>query len=181
MSVQRIASRYAKSLFDSATEQNKLDRVLADMKSFITTSQNSEFAAFLKSPIISISKKMEVVKALFDGKFDPLTLSFMAIVFEKKREAFLPEMGEEFVQLYRDSKNISSMKLITAAPVSETVLGTIKTKLAQGMTTSGQLEITAAVDESLIGGFVVDFGDKQYNASVAHQLKELKRKFSATR
>lgn len=180
MSTQRIASRYAKSLFDSAIEQNKLDRVLEDMKSFIRTSEDDDFSGFLKSPIISIPKKLGVLKALFAEKFDPLTFSFLSMAFEKKREAFLPEMGEEFVQLYRNSKNISSMKLVTATPISEAVLETIKSKLTAGMAKGGQLEITTEVDESLIGGFVADFGDKLYNASISHQLKELKRKFSVS-
>ncbi len=180
MSTQRIASRYAQSLFDSAIEQNKLDRVLADMKSFVRTSENDEFLGFLKSPIISISQKQGVIKALFADKFDPLTFSFLKMAFEKKREAFLPEMGEEFVQLYRNSKNISSMKLITATPISDAILETIKSKLTAGMKGGGQLEITTEVDQSLIGGFIADFGDKVYNASVSHRLKELKRKFSAS-
>lgn len=178
MSVERIASRYAKSLFDSATEQNKLEKVLEDIKGFLKVSKNDEFASFLKSPIISVSKKNNVIKALFEGKIDSMTLSFLMMTFEKKREPFLPEIGEEFVSLYRASKHISSMKLITAAPVSDAVLKTIQAKLSQAA--SGQLEITTEVDESLIGGFIADFGDKVYNASVAHQLKELKRKFSTS-
>ncbi len=178
MSVQRIASRYAKSLFDSAVEQNKVMDILEDVKSLLNTSKDAEFSGFLKNPIIPVKNKLEVVKALFGGKFNPLTMSFLNLIFEKRRETVLPEIAGEFVNLYRASKNISSMKLVTATTVSEEVLGAIKDKLASGMTSGGTLEITTEVDNSLIGGFIADFGDKLYDASVAHQLKELKRKFS---
>jgi F-type H+-transporting ATPase subunit delta len=34
------------------------------------------------------------------------------------------------------------------------------------------------VDPAIIGGFILRMGDKQYNASVANRLQELRREFS---
>ena len=64
MSVQRIASRYAKSLIDLAVEQNKLDRVLEDVNSFREVLKHREFKLLTKSPIVSTSKKKEIFKAM---------------------------------------------------------------------------------------------------------------------
>jgi F-type H+-transporting ATPase subunit delta len=70
MSVIRIASRYAKSLIDLAVEQDKLERVLEDVKTFQKAVSNREFYLLLKSPIINATKKQQIFKALFGDKFD---------------------------------------------------------------------------------------------------------------
>ena len=68
MSSYRIASRYAKSLIDLATEQGKLDKVVEDMTYFAEVSKLRDVAVLLKSPIIKADKKGKVLKAVFGGK-----------------------------------------------------------------------------------------------------------------
>jgi len=76
MSVTRIASRYAKSLLDLATEQGKVDKVLEDMKTFNEAAAQRDFELVLKSPIIKSDKKQAILKEIFGGQFDELTMIF---------------------------------------------------------------------------------------------------------
>jgi len=41
-----------------------------------------------------------------------------------------------------------------------------------------KITIENIIDPAIIGGFILRIGDKQYNASVANRLQELKREFS---
>ena len=54
----------------------------------------------------------------------------------------------------------------------------IKAKLEASGAVNGNVELETKVDANLIGGFVLQFGDKLYDASVANQLKKLKKEFS---
>jgi len=173
MSVIRIASRYAKSLLELAKDQGKLDTVVEDIKTFNGATQNRDLFLLLKSPIVKGSKKLEIFKSIFDGKIDELTMAFMDIVIRKGREAYLPEMGAEFLNQYKALNKVSTVTLTTAQPISETALEAIKAKLLGSDITEESLDITTAVDESLIGGFVVQVGDKLVDASVAHKLREM--------
>jgi len=173
MSVIRIASRYAKSLLDLAKEQGKLDAVVEDIKTFNGATQNRDLFLLLKSPIVKGSKKLEIFKSIFDGKLDQLTMSFMDIVIRKGRESFLPEIGAEFLNQYKALNKVSTVKLTTAQPISDTALEAIKAKLLGSNITEESLEITTALDEDLIGGFVVQVGDKLVDASVAYKLREM--------
>ena len=66
MSDYRVASRYAKSLIDLATEQNILDAICADIKLLKQTiEQNSALENVLKSPVIKGDKKMAVITQIF--------------------------------------------------------------------------------------------------------------------
>ena len=178
MSTYRIASRYAKSLLDLAIEQNKLDTVLGDINAFLSATKHREFALLLKSPIVKPDKKEQVMEAIFKAGADPLTYSFMQIILRKGRESQLAEIAQEFINQYREIKGISTVHISSAAPLSPESLEAIRQKLVQSKMTRGNIEFTTSVDKDLIGGFVISFEDKLYDASVSHQLEELRKQFS---
>ncbi|PSR14348.1 MAG: ATP synthase F1 subunit delta [Bacteroidetes bacterium] len=177
MSVQRIAGRYAKSLIELAQEHHKLDRVLADVTSFQQVAQHKDFALMLKSPIVNAGKKLSIVEALFGSKYDELTLAFLRILINKGREPYLPEIASEFIAQYKKLNHISTVKVTTAEPLSIAALASLQKKLEASSFTDTKVEITTAVDQELIGGFVLEIGDRIYDASVQQKLDELKRSF----
>jgi len=173
MSVIRIASRYAKSLLDLAKDQNVMDEVVSDMEGFSKMVENRDLYLLLKSPIINVGKKGQIFDALFDGKVNKLTKAFLDIVLRKGRESFLPEIATEFMNQYKAMKGISSVTLTTAAPISSEALEAIKAKLLASTATDQVVDVETKVDESIIGGFIVEVGDKLIDASVSHKLAEL--------
>lgn len=175
MSVIRIASRYAKSLLDLAKDQNVLPSVVEDITGLQKMVQNRDLYLLLKSPIITADKKGKIFDALFEGKVNKLTKAFFDIIIKKGREGYLPEIADEFINQYRNFKGISSVKVTTAAPLTDAALESIKAKLLESDATQQAIEIETEVDESLIGGFVIQIEDKLLDASVAHKLRELSK------
>ncbi len=177
MSVQRIAGRYAKSLIELAQEQGSLDTVIEDLQSFKQVTANRDFLLLLKSPIVNASKKLAIVDSLFAGKYNELTLAFFRILINKGREEYLPEIANEFIRQYKRIKHISTVKVTTASPLSEGMLEILRKKLEDMKETDDHVEVITTVDPSLLGGFVLEFDDKIYDASAAQKLEELKREF----
>ena len=177
MSVTRIATRYAKSLVDLAIEQNKLEKVKEDVQAFEKATAVRDFQMLMKSPIVKGGKKWSVIQKIFDGKFDPLTMAFMKILVDKGREGYLPEIAAEFNSLFKRKNEISSVKIITAKKLSDSVLASIKSKLEKSDNTYKNIEIEVEVQPELIGGFVIEFDDRLYDSSVKHKLDLLKKEF----
>ena len=123
--------------------------------------------------INNAGKKADIFNALFEGKVNKLTKAFFDICLRKGREGYLPEIAGEFLNQYKRMKGISSVKLTTAAPISAATIESIKSKLLASEVTDQSVEIETNVDESLIGGFVVQIGDKLIDASVSHKLAQL--------
>jgi len=176
MSVAAVATRYAKSLIDIAVEQNKLEKIHDDMQGFKSSLASRDLVMMLKSPIINSSKKIDAFNAVFGDKMDETTMSFFNLVMKKGREAALPEIAKSFIEQYRAKKNISSAKVITATKLSQEKLEAIKASLSKSGNTT--FEVEDEVDESLIGGFVIEMGDKIYDASVKHKLDKIRKTFS---
>jgi F-type H+-transporting ATPase subunit delta len=180
MSVSRIAGRYAKSLLELAQEQGKMETILGDMTMFKTATENKDLHMMLKSPIINTTKKRSILTTLFGESFDEMTMAFVNIVLTKGREELLPEICGEFIDQYRRIKNITSATVTSAVALKEETLEKIKTKIQTEMTQGGTVNIETKVDPSLLGGFVIEIGDKLYDASVATSLKKLRKEFTGS-
>lgn len=178
MSVQKIAGRYAKSLIDLAIEQNKMDIIKEDVATFKSATENRDFYLLMKSPIVNAAKKQSIIKALFEDKIDETTLAFLNIIIAKGREEYLPEIAGAFVDQYNQIQKLSKVKVTTAAPMDHDALEAIKKKIVESGFTSSNIEIESVVDPNIIGGFILEFGDRLYNDSVAHKLEVLKKDFS---
>lgn len=178
MSVTRIATRYAKSLIDLAIEQGKLPQVNADVNTLAVAVKNRDLYMMLKSPIISNDKKNAALNALFGSSMDGLTMAYLSLLVNKNRESYLPEIAAEFTTQYKVMQGITSVKVITAAPLSDAVLTDLKARLLASGVTNAHLDLDIKVDPELIGGFVLEFDNKRYDASVVNKLTELKSEFT---
>ena len=172
----RATSRYAKSLLELAKEQNTLELCKTDMASVVSLCQNSrELVLLLKSPVVKTDKKLAIIAEVFTG-CSPLVLSFINLITKKKREALLFDIAQGFLDLYKIDQGIESATLTTAVALDDDTrqqaLDFIK---KQGVS---QVDLTEQVDESLIGGAILRLGDKQLDASVARQIKDLKQSFN---
>lgn len=173
----RLASRYAKSLIDLAIEQNALDQTLQDVQRIDATIRGSrDFASMLRSPIIKADKKQAILDAVFSGKLNPLTASFVKLLTDKGREANLGKIAGSFISQYREMKSISTVKLITATPVSEQVKESIRQKVAAAMP-GKTVEMSTEVRAELIGGFVLEMGDRLVDASIKRDLHDIRKQF----
>ena len=175
----RLATRYAKSLIDLAIEKNQLDKVYNDML-FLQSicKSNRDFVNLLKSPIIQADKKEKIFEAIIKNEVGEMMSAFIKLLTTKGREIYLPEIATAFIQQYKDYKNINIVNLITAVPVSDEVKNsfTDKIKLVLNME---NIELNTEVREEIIGGFVLEIGDKLIDASIAYDLSTIKKEFES--
>jgi F-type H+-transporting ATPase subunit delta len=178
MSVTRIATRYAKSLLELALQQDKLKQVSADVATLATAAKNRDLYLMLKSPIINADRKNAALNALFGSQMDSLTMAYLQLLVSKGREGYLPEIAAEFEQQYKHFQHITSVKVTTATEMSDAVVADLKARILKSGVTNENLDVETAVDAELIGGFVLEFDNKRYDASVANKLAELKSEFT---
>jgi F-type H+-transporting ATPase subunit delta len=177
MQSPRLAGRYAKSLLDIAKEQGQVETVYEDMLTLQSINKNSrDFVMLLRSPVVTADKKNKVITAVTQGKIGTLTATFIKLLVSKAREAVLPEIITAFIQQYKAFKNIYVVKLTTAAPVSDALKNEIVSRVQQ-TSNMQNIELEATVDNSLIGGFTLQAGDKLIDASISYDLKQIAKQF----
>lgn len=178
MAYSRATSRYVKSLLDLAIEKNALEEVHRDMLLFSdTVSKSRPLELLLQNPIIRHEKKLAVLKGLFSGKVNSLTMAFFDIITRKNREPILASIAREFHNAYNEYRGIGKATVTTAIPLDERLRAEIE-NLVRKYSDKKQIELKEIVDPDLIGGFILKVGDRQVDASIKSKLKILKVDFS---
>jgi F-type H+-transporting ATPase subunit delta len=177
MNNPRLAGRYAKSLIDLATELNQVDIIYADMK-FIQSicKSNPDFVSVLRSPVIKPGTKEKIIESVTTGSINLTTASFVRLLVRKGREINLPEIADALVEQFNQLRNIHQLKITTAVPISETLKAEIVNKVKVSASLQN-IEVETAVNEELIGGFVLEMEGKLIDASILRDLKDIKKQF----
>jgi F-type H+-transporting ATPase subunit delta len=174
--MSRAAIRYAKAILETAVSNGKASQVNEDMKSIITAvSSSTDLKEFLTSPIIISEVKMKALSEVF-GSIQADTKSLFRLLQENKRFEILEAIATQYNTQFDEMNGVEIAKVTTAFPISADLEAKILAKAATISTK--KLTIQNTIDPSIIGGFILRIGDKQYNASVSNRLQELKREFS---
>jgi F-type H+-transporting ATPase subunit delta len=178
MNESQISVRYAKALFQSASEQDLLDQVFKDMEELTSTCKLEDFQYMLEVPTLQPSQKIKLLASIFEKHFSKISLSMINLVVKNKRESFLPGIARNFKGLYRKEKGICTASLVTAQQVDESALDGIRKLIKKAY--DSEVEMTTSVDGDVIGGFILTIEDMRYDASVASNLKKLKKQLLQT-
>lgn len=172
-----LSKRYAEALFGLAIENNILEKVITDIKLVSKVmAENRELRIVIANPVIDDYKKESIFNSLFSEKVQELTLRFLLLITRKGRESYIYDICDAFDAKYKEHKNILTVELITAQKTGNTVATEISKKLQEA--TNMNIEIVEKIKEDIIGGFILNYNDYQYDASVSNQLNKLRKGFS---
>ena len=174
MSDLRIASRYAKALFEQAVESKSLESVESDVCHLMSVcEENRDFVLFLNSPLIKIATKKEAMQKMF-GSYNDLTRSALMIMADKFRESLIPGMTQSFIALVNKHKNIMTAEVTSAVALSAADVKAVKSYVAK-QTGASEVQLKEVIDAEVIGGINIVFDGKIYDSTVSNQLLKIKK------
>lgn len=173
---KRVAERYARSIVGLAQEQKNEDKVFEDMKTIAGLAASSrDFVVMLDSPVIANERKVSILKAIFEGKIEELTLKFLVLIATKSRGEALVDIAKEYVHQHNTAKGIQTVYFTSASPLTEQLRQEVKDRLAKATGKSIQLE--EEVKAELIGGYILRVEDRQLDSSIKRYLNNMKFNF----
>jgi F-type H+-transporting ATPase subunit delta len=176
MSEIKISKRYARAIFEFATEQKKVEEVKNDMDYVYQLCETSpDFVKLLKSPVIKVSKKVEIIKAVFDGKISILSMHYLEIIAKSRRETFIPAIAGQYIASYNESIGLEIVDFESAYEMDAKLKDKIIKTLSEQ--TGKQIQLKEKINEDLIGGFIINMNNRQYDASIRARLTKLKAEF----
>lgn len=178
MSEKRVNKRYAKSVIEQAREKDQLEQLRKDAGVFLEICrQNRDFLLMLRNPVIRSDKKVEIVRQVLEPYFHTENLNFVRLVIRKNRSPYLKGIFESVMDQYRELIGIYKATVYSPVELKDATREKIKKLLEpKGEKT---VELENIVNEQLLGGLVLKYGDKLWDASVATRLKEMKKQLTA--
>ncbi len=174
---QKITRRYSLALYGAAKDGKVLPDVEKDVKMIIESLESSrELTLFFSNPVINSVKKDEIIDEIFGKNINKLTLDYLHILVERKRENIILDLLKDFVQLKNDNDGIVDAVVETTVEMSDKE----KEKLTKKIEDHLKLKVHPVyqINKDLIGGFRVKYKDTIIDASIKRQLEVLKERFN---
>ena len=168
----RAAIRYARAIYEIADEEKLVEEVYNDMIRISKLNRDSfDFKNLLSNSIIDNIDKKKAILSLVE-KNNSITEKLLDLLIHNKRVAIISDISSSFIQLYNKHNNIKEAVVISASQLDKNlenqILSQIKIPEAKSIT------LINLVDSSIIGGFIIRYDGKEYNASIKQNLKNLK-------
>lgn len=170
-----VANRYAQAWMGLLAENAAIEKGLEDTHLILDALNQKQLTLALKSQVIRIQIKKNIVSDLFTAKVNPLTMDFLNLIFDRKRGALIKEIFEQFLVLYRRKNEIYPIYITFATVLDLENQTQILTKLQKKYP---KTEMHYKQNSDLLGGFVIDVAGQQIDLSVRRQLKNIQKKLT---
>lgn len=169
-----IARRYAKALYSYAVDLGVEELVYHKMKTFLDNYlSHPHLQTALLNPVLSVADKEQLLSTAIGIDPDVAYIGAIRLLLKHHRERHLKTIALLYRRLYRQAKNIVRVRIVAAAHLSPESLDRIKTLVRQ--TTTFKPEFSVTIDDTLIGGFILNIDSRQLDLSVCCQLKQMQR------
>lgn len=177
MIAQEVASKYAQALFMASRDKGLIDEAyeqLEDLKAFVE--KDRTLLTFLTAPQVLDEDKDKLVRNIFGPRLNRLFVEFLAVLVDKHRVAYLPEIIDEFLHLVEVEKGIGRAVVITAVPLGDQERSGLIDRLAAK--TNLKIMLQEKVDPKILGGMIVIMHNEIIDGSVRHGLDLIEDRLS---
>jgi ATP synthase F1 delta subunit len=171
--MEELAQVYARSLFQVAKEQGKLDELREQLGQFADAlEQNRDLRIFFFSPYFSSLEKQQALPGLLVDA-DERLLNFLALLIENHRMPVIFRIRRAYEQLWEHENRLLPVEITSAIELDEaTTDGVVK---SIGESTGRRVALKTRVDPDILGGIVVRIGNSILDASIRNRLEQLRR------
>lgn len=170
-----VARRYAEAFFSIAREADKIDAYQAELEQVITAiTEIDGMKEYLDHLLVPPREKKELVQKVFGEQLSSMTMNFLFMVIDKRRESYLEFICREYVEMADESRNIKQAELYAAREVPQSELDALQERLSAS--TGKKVVLKLTVDPALLGGAKIRMGDQIVDGTAAKKLQMLKEK-----
>lgn len=171
---QALVEQYSKSLVEVAIENNQVESVQEDVAALVSVFETSGLDDVLSSLAVPHAEKVKFVR-LFQESSSVYMNNFLEVILQNERESLLLAILTSVQDKFIHETDTFDVKVTTAVALTkkqkERIFEVAKDKL-----TIENGRLVEVVDESIIGGFIINANNKVIDASVRSQLRQFKMK-----
>ncbi|XP_054829345.1 ATP synthase subunit O, mitochondrial [Eublepharis macularius] len=172
--VYGLEGRYATALYSAASKQKKLEQIEKELSRVLALIRDPKLSGVVMNPHIKGAVKQKAVNdALVKEKLCPITVNFVNVLAENGRLRYTPGVISAFGKIMSAYRGEVLCSVTTAQPLDEVSATELKTAL-NGFLTKGEiLKLELKTDPSILGGMIVNIGDKYVDMSTKSKIQKL--------
>lgn len=171
--MDELAEVYARSLFEVARDQGKLDELREQLAQFADAlDQNRELAVFFFSPYFSTKEKQDGLDRLLDGAEETF-LNFLKLLIENHRMPVIFRTRQQFERMWERENQLLPVDITSAIALDQETTENLGRTI--GERAGRKVRLAAHVDPDILGGIVLRVGNSILDASIRNRLEQLRR------
>ena len=171
--MEEIAQVYSRSLFEVASEQDKVDELKEELDTFADAlAQSRELSVFFFSPYFSTEEKKDGLRRVVVDA-DPALVNFLELLIDNHRLPLIHRIRRQFDTLWDRAHRRLPVEVTSAVELDRTVIEALERRI--GDQTGQNVQLESKVDPDILGGIVLRVGNSILDASVRHRLEQLRK------
>ncbi len=167
------ADIYAESLLDLANERGIAEEIFTEFESLVDTIKgDEEFAQFLASYAVDDDDRREALRKIFEGRIHELVLNTMLVLNDHGRAGIVPTVFERYKDRYDAQRNRQDVRVRSATELNDEQRERIRSLV--GELTGKEAVLLEEVVPDLLGGIILQIGDRQYDGSLRSRLSGMR-------
>ena len=170
----RLAKIYAEALFVTAQKENAVDAAGEELNAFVTgvLDKSPEIEPFLSSPAIGKKIKAAVLDEALPGRASDLFRGLFATLAKNGRLELIRGITAAYRQMLDERAGRVRVKVTAAANLSDAQQSALTAMLSDLLKQQPVLDVR--VDPDILGGMIVQVGDRVIDTSVRTRLLTLR-------
>ncbi|MDY5577799.1 MAG: ATP synthase F1 subunit delta [Lachnospiraceae bacterium] len=166
----QTTKNYGRVLYNLGVEREVIQDALEIFQS------SEELRKVLTSPVVQVKSKLNIIDKLFKG-FPKIFVNFLKQVCENHRMADIVDILESYKLCYNEENGIVVARFYYVTMPDDAQIEKIKAYLCKKYHAK-EAEIIFEKDSSLIGGFLINVNNTEFDYSMRGRLTQLKQKLT---
>jgi F-type H+-transporting ATPase subunit delta len=174
-----VARNYAETLFMLAGKHGQHDEFASALSTVVALlDSDPRVRQFLETPKIEVARKKAALTAALGSQLPPLFMNFLLVVLDKRRESLIGTIAETYNSLLDEHLGRLHAQVTLAHRPDAAAERQITDELSRAL--GRQVIPHIRVDEQILGGIVVRYGDHVLDGSLRRRLLSLRNRLRQT-
>ena len=170
------ANRYSLALFELASESNLLIQIEKNSSAMLNLiSKNKDFNNLIKDPTLSRETLIEIINQISENfKLETLFKNFLSFLITKRRFFYLEQILNNFNETCSEKRGELKAEIKSAKQLTQDEIDMITDELSNNF--KSKIKLNYKLDQSLIGGLVVQVGSTMIDTSIKNKLQQIENR-----
>lgn len=156
---------YSDVMFELAEESGSVNTVCDDIEAVAKVFEaEPDFLTLLTVGQLKEEQKVQIVRRVFGGRVDELTLDFLCVLTRRNRLGFLFGIQDHYYALMDQYHNVQRLEITLAKTPDDAQLEKLKAELSDAV--KSEVKLAVQVNPEILGGIIIKKGEMIIDNSV---------------
>jgi len=177
MTTRDLVRTYARALFDLAAASDAVDEADAGLVAIVDAIHgHTSLMSTLTDDAVPSPKKRAIMRDIFETNVAAEAVAVATVMVERGHTDVMDDVARAYRELVESERGVVVAEVVTAVPLTDELRASIVAKFSASL--GRPVSLRERVDESIIGGIIINVGGRVLDGSFSSQLDSVRSALS---